>query len=140
MKDKLYNVRVLIDGGCPGNGTPEAGGAYASVLIQGKKTQIFRVELAKATTNNQAEYGALLQALQLLQPLRDLRGYYITVNIETDSNLAFNQVFGSWKTKNSTLRKLMLAAREEISLFEKAGIAVQGTKVPREVCVAELGH
>jgi ribonuclease HI len=69
-------------------------------LIPGKKPKIFREELL---TNNQAEYKAIIAALQELTD--------VDVTIYSDSLLAVKQLEREYKIRNSELRKLASKVR-----------------------------
>jgi ribonuclease HI len=69
-------------------------------LIPGKKPNIFREELL---TNNQAEYKAIIAALQELTD--------IEMTIYSDSLLAVKQLDREYKIRNSELRKLASKVR-----------------------------
>ncbi|TRO59064.1 reverse transcriptase-like protein [Candidatus Bathyarchaeota archaeon] len=69
-------------------------------LILGKKPKIFREELL---TNNQAEYKAIIAALQELK--------HVEMTIYSDSLLAVKQLDREYKIRNSELRKLASKVR-----------------------------
>jgi ribonuclease HI len=131
------NVNVWIDGGCRRNGAADAEG-YASVRIVGRKDTLYRVDLANAHTNNQAEYGALLCALDLLAAAKQHAGLHIT--IYTDSVLMVSQVAEEFKCKNATLRDLRQAVQQGIADFAVAGVTMSLCNVPRDEVLAKLGH
>lgn len=70
------------------------------------------------TTNNVAEYQAVIKALEWLienqSTLRQLADQQITINFYIDSLLVVNQLNGVFKIKNSNLRELIL----KIKTFE----------------------
>jgi ribonuclease HI len=135
-------ITVWIDGGCRNNGTPQAEG-YGSVRIQGREDNVFRYEFENAKTNNQAEYGALLAALDLLNVLLEERyaHHSITIVINTDSALLRNQVTGAWKTKSRELQGLRDAAQHGIRRLEHApNIDVRLHQVARATIEHYLGH
>lgn len=133
-------VTVHVDGGCRNNGSPDAEG-YCSVRIQSKDVNIYRIDLPGAKTNNEAEYGALLSALDLLNTLKDYAERLdIHVYIHTDSALIMGQVFGTWKVKAKNLRNLHAAAVHGIESLKSAGIRIQEVKVSRSKLVELLGH
>jgi ribonuclease HI len=138
----MKSITVWIDGGCRNNGTPQAEG-YGSVLIQGREDNMHRLSFDNAKTNNQAEYGALLAALDLLNVLLEPRFAHhdISIVVNTDSALLHNQVTGAWKTKSRELQGLRDAARHGIQLFENApNIEFRIEKVARGTIEHHLGH
>ena len=133
-------ITVFADGGCSNNGTPDAKG-YASVYILGRKEHTYRIELPKATTNNQAELGALWSALDLLGTLIHTKGdFRVTLNM--DSNFALNTVFGDWNIKNKY--PILQALRDDchilIDALSRAGIEIEHHKVPRGIMETMVGH
>jgi ribonuclease HI len=75
------------------------------------------------TTNNQAEYRALIAALEKAISLEARR-----VDIRLDSELVVRQVEGRYKVKKATLRPLYLRVGELLGRLE--GFTL--THVPRE--------
>ena len=69
-------------------------------IVPGKKPKIFREELL---TNNQAEYKAIIAALQELSDKE--------MTIYSDSLLAVKQLEREYKIRNSELRKLASKVR-----------------------------
>jgi ribonuclease HI len=131
------NVNVWIDGGCRRNGAEDAQ-CYASVRIIGRKDTLYRIDLANAHTNNQAEYGALLSALDLLAEAKRFPGLLIT--IYSDSRLMVDQVLGRARTKNMVLANLRAAACEGLISFAKAEVKIAIVPVSRDEMVKRLGH
>jgi probable phosphoglycerate mutase len=84
-------------------------------------------EVAEAigiTTNNVAEYKALIAGLQLA-----LEKGVTELEIFLDSQLVVSQLRGEWKIKKADLRPLALRANSLMNRFEKATIE----HVPREL-------
>lgn len=95
-----------IDGSSQGNPGP-SGISATFETSPGKKL----LEISKFIgegSNNQAEYQALIFALKILKD--KLRVWSVKTDteifIKTDSELLFNQVMGSYKVKDWSLRKL----------------------------------
>ncbi|MCL5036905.1 MAG: reverse transcriptase-like protein [Chloroflexi bacterium] len=101
-----YNepLKVFIDGASRGN--PGHSGAGVSIT-DADGGEIFRLKkyLGKMT-NNQAEYNALLLALEKLAEL-GIRN----AGIYSDSELIVRQVKGQYKVKNQDLMKLLIKVR-----------------------------
>lgn len=100
MKKTFY---VFTDGGARGNPGPGAIGVV--VKDQSQKT-IF--EMSKSigyTTNNKAEYTAVIEALKWLSDfLKNEKD--VEVKLFLDSLLVVNQLTGKFKIKNPDLKKL----------------------------------
>jgi ribonuclease HI len=71
-----------------------------------------------STTNNVAEYEALIAGLEL-----GLAQGVTDIEILIDSTLVVNQVTGRWKIKNDRLRGLAVRARSLMDKFDRATIA-----------------
>ncbi len=143
---------ILFDGGSIGN--PGKGyGSYAikQNLAEGglqnerksKKPprgwEITRVNFGDNTTNNEAEYATLMQALDDLHSRierADRLSQEFSIEIRGDSTLVINQLSGEWKSKDDRMRSLRDAVRKQIGRF-KANRLVQH---PREESVRVLGH
>jgi len=137
-------VVIYIDGSCKGN--PGIGSALAlfEVETNGATSKFNREETYEHTTNNRAEYGALLLALNELSEETDwLDGEKIdikmNISIYTDSNLICEHLNKEWKVnKNHDLvekAKFLLEKirkKHNINVFwiprneNKAGIVFEG--------------
>lgn len=136
-----YAYRVWADGGCAQNGTREARG-YASYLLQsrtGKKQLVRLNDLPGVTTNNEAEYVALISALvdlrgRIERAGQNPRNYSVVVH--TDSQLMVGQLTQGWQVKSANLRPLVDEATALIQTFGRCDLV----KVPRDEIVRVLGH
>ena len=109
MSDGVLNL--YTDGACRGN--PGQGGAGA-VLVDDKGEVIARVGRSLGhCTNNVAEYKALILGLE--EALKKRCG---KLNIFLDSELLVNQMKGSYKVKNETLKGLMNEVKKLLSYFD----------------------
>jgi len=106
------NYLIFTDGGASGNPGPAAGG----VIIKTEKGQVLAKisKLIGNTTNNDAEYRALISALEYLLANRQKLNTtsQSEINFYSDSNLMVNQVNGLYKVKNSRLREFIYRIRE----------------------------
>jgi probable phosphoglycerate mutase len=79
--------------------------SYASWIIFNERlepvTPIFKALLPNGTTNNEAEYHAVIQGLQYAQS----KGYQL-IEIRLDSKLVINQLTGEWHVRNPNLLPL----------------------------------
>lgn len=140
--DEVALIRVYVDGGCLGNGgsNPKCYGSFAVEVqkIDGSKVKVkenLKFELDLATTNNQAEYAALNEALIYLVDLSHKVKSLPTIQIFMDSELVVHQVNRTWKCKDATLRELRDIAEEAMD-----HLLATLSWVPREEIVPVLGH
>jgi ribonuclease HI len=117
---------IHTDGGARGNPGPSAIG----VFIQ-KENGVLLHKFGKKignTTNNVAEYTAVIEALTWLS--RNIQNDAAPVYaFYLDSTLVVNQLNGLWKMKEAHLRVLLFKIRE---LEQQVGGNVSYTYVPRE--------
>ncbi|MDQ3981327.1 MAG: reverse transcriptase-like protein [Actinomycetota bacterium] len=109
------------DGGARGNPGP----AGIGVLLVDLDGNVL-AEVARGigvTTNNVAEYTALIEGLELAQE----KGVS-EIDVRLDSKLVVFQVLGEWKIKNDTLRRLAAKAESLLRRFERKSLSY----VPRE--------
>lgn len=99
----LQKAQLYADGGSRGNPGPSASG----FVILDMENNVVKEEgvYVGVTTNNQAEYKALIFGLQAALAMG-----VSEIDIRMDSLLVVNQVQGVWKIKNAELMPL----REEI--------------------------
>jgi len=134
----MTDYTIVFDGGSHGN--PGQGyGSYALRRNKDGKLRKRRLRFGDLVTSNQAEYQALIGALE------DLIGTIIkagrspahfSVEIRGDSKLIINQIQGSWKTKSLNLMPLRDRVEE---LMAHMG-SVEITWQPREESERLLGH
>ena len=116
-------LMVFSDGGARGNPGPAA----AAFIILSENGQVLATNsrYLGSRTNNQAEYEALIAALQ----------FAATVNAEEvicqlDSELVAKQLTGEYRVKNSELKKLWRKVQELNSCFKKVSfISVPRTNI-----------
>lgn len=131
MKIELY-----CDGGARGNPGP---GAYGCVVQAkslpaqpGKKLKVKSHELSGFlghTTNNQAEYQAVIHALQWIRDnMSGLSGQVSDVIVNLDSQLIVEQLNGNYKIKNQGLAPLYWQVRD---LIVELGGRVMFCYIPR---------
>ena len=82
--------RLFTDGSSLGN--PGQGGSGGVLYWPDGKMETFKYSFTKATTNNIAEYTAVIKGLELAQKYK-----IESLAIYTDSKLVVNQVKGYWK-------------------------------------------
>jgi ribonuclease HI len=116
----LPKVLVYADGASRGNPGPAALGivicdAFENVLTKHRQT------IGRAT-NNEAEYRALIRALELAAQHTRAQ-----VEVYMDSQLVINQLNGTYRVKEPRLAKLVAKVNEKAGRFE----AVTYEQVPR---------
>ena len=117
---------LQADGASRGNPGPASYGAV--VLDQNRAVIAELYESIGIATNNQAEYRAIIAALQALRKIQDQSSEVIQVHIQMDSKLVIEQLAGRWKIKNSELAKL---ASEAQSLMRQFQVSLEW--IPREL-------
>jgi len=103
--------RLHTDGGARGNPGP----AGIGVVLEDDQGNVVG-EIARGigvTTNNVAEYQALIAGLELALELG-----FKELDVYMDSELVVSQVKGDWKIKKDTLRQLAVKARRLIDSFD----------------------
>lgn len=111
---------MYVDGACQGN--PGESG-IGVIICQGDHIIKNISQHIGITTNNVAEYMALIYGLQeaLIKNIR-------SIHINTDSELLYKQIKGEYKVKDETLKMLNTLVRHLWSGFEKIDII----NIPRE--------
>jgi ribonuclease HI len=114
-------AHVYFDGASRGNPGPSAVGY---VVVTGDGIVAEGGERIGRTTNNRAEYEALIRALEVASDF----GFEETV-VRGDSELIVRQVRGEWDTNDPGLRERRVRVRELLEAFEEWSIE----HVPREI-------
>ena len=120
-------LKVYTDGGSKGNPGPSSIGGVG--YSQGKKVFDFKKSIGIAT-NNDAEYRALIQALELVKlPPKPYSLIPNKIEFYSDSRLMVNQVKGLFKVKNGRIKEYMLIIR---GLEQEINLPITYHYVPRE--------
>ena len=135
-----HDYVLIPDGGALSPGTADCTG-YGSFYLESRTGQkeTVRLDFGRSVTNNEAEYWALLSALEDLIRTIEGAGQNPTgcdVRIVGDSQLVLNQVSGDWKCKKQHL----LPLRDEAQAVVRRLRSVHFEHTPRETCVRLLGH
>lgn len=131
----LLKIKVNTDGGARGNPGPGAIGyviRFRKRNQDGSETdQIFKAgKYIGFTTNNQAEYEAVIEALRKLKEILESEKYSkAEVLFLLDSQLVVNQLNGLFKIKVPDLRNKLLKIRE---LENETGCTFLYRYIPRE--------
>jgi len=111
---------LYTDGAARGNPGP-AGAGF--VIYQDGRMLESQAQYLGETTNNQAEYNALILGLTRLTEIGAAR-----VKVRADSELMVKQMKGEYKVKNPGLIKLVISAQKLARGFKKFSIE----HIPRE--------
>ncbi|OHB70110.1 MAG: hypothetical protein A2W23_06715 [Planctomycetes bacterium RBG_16_43_13] len=134
----ISKIEVFIDGASRGN----PGLSSAAVVIkQGNEVILEQGYFLSNTTNNVAEYTALIKALELLDVLvndshssirlnaiKPIKWSNVAIRINSDSELLVKQMSGEYRVKDSNLKLLFEKARRYMRLFKKMELR----HIPRE--------
>ena len=103
-------IQLYADGGSRGN-PGEA--AYAFLIYDGGRKLYEKGKRLGVTTNNVAEYTAVIEGL------RKAREFGDEIEVFSDSELAIRQLRGEYKVKKPHLKELYKKLKEAESKFEK---------------------
>lgn len=124
MKIASQTFHLYIDGGARGNPGPAAVGIVLK-NDKGKTVERFSHYLGE-TTNNQAEYQALILGLgRVMKHLKEDKGKMsqTIVHAFTDSELITKQLRGEYRVKHKELKPLFAKAQELFGYFKNVSIA-----------------
>lgn len=113
-------IDIYSDGASRGNPGPAS---YAFVFVEDGDIVDEDTEYIGTATNNQAEYHAVINALE-----HALEQNVSVVRFHSDSQLLVNQLNGEWRVKDAQLRKLYGEVQDLMQHFD----AVSFTHLPRE--------
>ncbi len=120
------NITIFTDGGSRGNPGPAASGV---VILKGEVVIKKIGKTLGITTNNVAEYTAVLEALLWIAEHKEEVGEYEKIDFFMDSLLLCQQLKGVFKIKQPHLRTLMYKIRE---VENKIATPISYTHIPRE--------
>lgn len=119
-------LQIYTDGGSKGN--PGPGSIGIAFFLNGTKIDTYREDIGYVT-NNEAEYQALVTALEKSKK-QIVKSKDITkMQCFSDSRLMVNQVNGLFKVKNAKIREFIFKIR---SLENEIGLPVSYIHIPRE--------
>jgi ribonuclease HI len=121
LREEGGRAHVYSDGASRGNPGPAAVGW---VIVTSDGIVAEGNDRIGETTNNRAEYEALIRALEAAREYG-----FDTVDVRIDSQLAVKQVRGEWDTNDPDLRERRVTVRELLDSFEDWSLQ----HVPREV-------
>lgn len=134
----MADYTIVFDGGSKGN--PGKGyGSYQISRARDDKTRIRRLEFPGLTTNNEAEYLTLIEALTDLSGGIKKAGNTpasFSVEVKGDSQLVINQTAGRWKVSEPRLKPLRDKAQALLAQFGSSDLVWHR----RDKSVEVLGH
>lgn len=116
----MRTISIYTDGGARGN----PGHAAIGVVIDGAGYG----EYIGETTNNVAEYKAVISALKTVAKNLGVNARKTELEINIDSQLIARQITGKYKVKLSHLKDLCVEARALMESFKE----VRFVEIPRE--------
>lgn len=125
---------VVFDGGSLGN----PGKGYGSYEIAGPDGTVAarQVQFGNDMTNNQAEFRALIVALEDLLERVGPRADALSVAVRGDSQLVIRGLTGEWRVKHAGLQPLHRRAADLLRRFGNVDLAWH----PRRESVRTFGH
>lgn len=120
-------VNIYADGGARGNPGPAAIGVY--IEDENKNKIHGHGEKIGISTNNVAEYKAIIYALSWLSENENFNNENTGIDIYTDSQLIFSQITGLYKIKDAKLRELLFEIREKEARINSE---IRYFNIPRE--------
>jgi ribonuclease HI len=129
---------LTFDGGSRGN--PGWGyGSYLITRVQDGAQRLERLDFGDGYTNNEAEYDALIAALEdLIQRIEaaDRQPEEFALEVRGDSALVINQLQGTWRAKEPRMRDRRNRCGQLLGRFGAVTLKAH----PREESVRLLGH
>lgn len=121
----MKSISIHTDGGSRGNPGPAAIG----IFIEDENKTLAKIgKKIGETTNNIAEYKAVLEALSwILENREKTKGSRI--NFFIDSQLIYSQIIGVYKIKNENLRAILFEIRKKEAEINST---INYNHVPRE--------
>jgi len=122
----MSKISIFTDGGSRGNPGPAALGVY--IEDENKKELVRIGKTLGETTNNVAEYSAIIEGLEWA--LQNKAQFNIEkINFYMDSQLACSQLTGLFKVKNSRIREFVFEIRQ---IEAQLKVPIYYTHIPRE--------
>ncbi|HEX6976890.1 MAG TPA: ribonuclease HI family protein [Patescibacteria group bacterium] len=124
MKESINKVNIYCDGGSRGN----PGKAASAFVVKNEEGEVLHEEgrFIGSTTNNVAEYTAVLMALTWLKENEKFKDTFPEFFL--DSELVVKQLRGEYKIKNKNLMEFVFKIKE---LEKEVGKKVSYKNIPR---------
>jgi ribonuclease HI len=126
-KEIMNKIFIYTDGGSRGNPGPSALGVYIEDE-NGKNLASIGKRLGE-TTNNIAEYSAILEAFIWLLGNKDMFSKETKIYFFMDSLLAYSQITGFYGIKNLKLKELLLQIHQKEA---ELGLSISYAHIRRE--------
>jgi ribonuclease HI len=111
---KVDELLLYCDGGSRGNPGPSAIGAVVFDATTDPPELIASVsECIGVTTNNVAEYGALIAGLEAVAHL-----HARIIHVRADSMLVIKQLRGEWRVKHENMKPLHADAKKLLAAYD----------------------
>jgi len=123
----VNNIIVFTDGGSRGNPGPAAVGIYMEDHA-GKEITSIGKKIGNAK-NNVAEYSAIIEALDWLCKNKHKLEENTRIAFYLDSELAYSQLSGLYRVKNTTIRELVFKVRQKEA---ELNMQISYVHIPRE--------
>ena len=115
---QVAELLLYCDGGSRGNPGPSAIGAVVFDAATDPPELLASVsECIGVTTNNVAEYRALIAGLEAVAHLRAR-----IVHVRADSMLVIKQLRGEWRVKHENIKPLYAEARKLLAAYDVADL------------------
>jgi ribonuclease HI len=138
-KTDVYDLVIYFDGAVSNNGRGNESAGIAIVVINPISQEVYAKESLYIghASNNEAEWEALLLALQFLYQFYYDTDSYGKVLILGDSRLVINQINDRWKIKKSGFRRLYDACKRLIKTLNEDDIYVEIKWIPSKENLAD---
>jgi ribonuclease HI len=111
---KVDELLLYCDGGSRGNPGPSAIGAVVFDATTDPPELVASVsECIGVTTNNVAEYGALIAGLEAVAHL-----HARIIHVRADSMLVIKQLRGEWRVKHENMKPLHADAKKLLAAYD----------------------
>lgn len=127
QSETLKLINIFTDGGSRGNPGPAALGV-AITNAENKEIHGFGTYIGE-TTNNVAEYSAVVAALSWVIDNKEQFSALEEIHFYLDSQLVCSQIRGIYKMKSPHLRELLLQVHEKAAQLPQK---ITYTHIPRE--------
>jgi ribonuclease HI len=116
--NRVDELILYCDGGSRGNPGPAAIGAVVFDATVDPPERVASVsECIGITTNNVAEYKALIAGLEAVAHLRAS-----IIHVRADSMLVIKQLRGEWRVKHENIKPLYVQARKLLNQYDVADL------------------
>jgi ribonuclease HI len=122
----MARISIFTDGGARGNPGPAALGVFVEDENHRELVRIGKT--LGETTNNVAEYSAIVEGLNWAL-LNKQKLNIESINFYMDSQLAYSQLSGLYKVKNTRIREFVLEIRQKEAEIK---IPIVYVHIPRE--------